>query len=166
MRSNISRTISFGIIAAKRCSVALGRLFRSVHSATTRHGYNNGYDLSVADEILAVFAGVTLYLSQTEWLQDPAYKYIIGIIVAAVAVTIVGVILAINTRHFWPRTACYGATLLVAYSGVELISWASAHDLDQGPIRALPLGVIVWISIRELSVFLMNGLRRESPNSP
>lgn len=137
-----------------------GRALRRLCSWIGEKGYIHDYDLSLADEIFAVFAGVTLLVSYTDWLAS--HPEIILTIVVSVALTVIAILVAINQRRFWVRVGCYLIAVLLAYAGVESIRYVSAHDLSARPLNALPIGVLVWLSIREIAVFIMNAGRRSS----
>lgn len=148
-----------------RVAVAFARSWRALCGLCTwlgDRGHIEHYDLSIADEIFAIFAGVTLFVSYTEWLNE--YPVIIITIVTAVALTVVPIIVAINQSKFWIRLGCYSVALVFAYAGVEATLYVSAHDLSARPLNALPIGVMVWMSIREVSVFIMSFFKRQTSN--
>ena len=119
-------------------------------------GNSKGRDLSLADEVFAIFAGVTLFVSSTEWLTS--YPRIIVVIITAVSATVVAIIVAINQTRLPTRWVAYAVAIALSFGGVYWIMEESRHDLAPqiNHLRALPVGVIVWILVRELSVFTLN----------
>jgi hypothetical protein len=140
-----------------RCLAAVRRTL----SWVSRNGYNHEYDLAVADHIFAIFAGVTLAVSDTAWLEE--HPQIIVTIILFISVAAIFIVLAINQRRFWPRLSFNLLALFFAELTFPSAMYMSAHDLfPQGKaLSALPNGVIVWLTIREISVFALNLARRD-----
>ena len=57
-------------------------------------GRNQDYDLSIADEIFAIFAGITLFLSTRYWVLS--HPKIIVVIIIAVSLCVITIVVAIN----------------------------------------------------------------------
>lgn len=127
-----------------------------------RVGNSEGHDLSLADEVFAIFAGVTLFVSSTEWLTSQ--PRIIFVIIAAVSVTVVAIIVAINQTRLPKRLAVYAVAVALGFGGVQWIMEESGHDLfpQLTELRALPVGVVVWIIVREVSILALNILGKRA----
>lgn len=139
-----------------KASAAAMRRIGSAIDWLSAKGQNHQHDLGVVDEIFAIFAGITLFVSNTKWLQ--AQPEIIYTIFVSVSLTVVAIVLTINQHRFWPRVVCNALSLLLAFGSVDAIMYASRHDLAPqiDGLNALPIGVMAWIGIREFAVFLMN----------
>ena len=147
--------------ASCRCVPSRGlAAIRRTLAWVSQNGFNHEYDLSVADHIFAIFAGVTVAVSDTAWLEE--YPKIIVTILVFISLTVIFIVLAINQRRFWPRLIFNLIAFFLAKLTFVSAMYMSAHDLaPQGrALSALPLGVIVWLTIREISVFALNLTRR------
>jgi hypothetical protein len=121
-----------------------------------RLGDSHDYDLAIADHIFAIFAAVTFAIYDVKWIQT--YPLIISSIIAPVAVTLIVILFAVNQRNVWWRWLHYIIALAAAVTTESAAIYTSSHDLAPSAhaLAALPLGVAVWISIRELAVVAMN----------
>lgn len=120
-------------------------------------GYNNNYDLSVADEFFVLYAVITLYVSNTPWLQN-AYRPIIQTIVLIVSMNVVMIIISLNQKKFWLRIIFYILTVIFSLIGTEIILEISGHDLvvQRKELSSITFGILVWMGIREIATFTMN----------
>jgi hypothetical protein len=123
-------------------------------------GYNNGYDLSVADELFAFYAGITLFIAYNGWASK--HISIVATIVVSVAVIFVTIIIAINQKNFGLRLGFYLLALILALIGIQAIIEVSAHDLNRytANLDALFVGILVWAGIREIAIFAINIIHR------
>jgi 4-amino-4-deoxy-L-arabinose transferase-like glycosyltransferase len=123
------------------------------------NGHNRGYELGIVDEIFAIFAGITLFVANTDWLKE-GHREIIYTIFISVSLVVIVIVLAINQTHFWPRALLNMLAVALAFAGVDMIMRVSLHDLapQSEALEALPIGVIAWAFVREIAVFLLNRL--------
>jgi hypothetical protein len=127
-------------------------------------GANADYDFGILDHLLALFLAATIALpfgsvESARWIQG--HPHIIAVIVGAVAITTISLSIAVNQSAFQWRFAFEALAFVIAYLSVPAIMWVSAHDLypDRLAIMALPLGVAIWIIIREGVIFILNCCR-------
>ena len=143
----------------RRLAVYARRLGRAI----AQYGYNPHYELGFADELLAIFAGFTIALAvSNDWVA--ANPRAVATFVVATAATSALIITAINQKQMTWRMAFNLLALLASWLGVRAIDVVTLHDLkpQAAQLWALPLGVLVWILVREASVILLNTIARRS----
>jgi len=141
----------------KKTTAKLRKTRRRAFLRRVKLGHNANYDLSFADELLAVFAGVTLLIvTTTGWLEE--YPQTIATIMGSIAIVSTLVLIAINQRDFILRMVFVGMAVIGAFCGAEAIMWVSANDLYPArlQIMALPAGVLVWALVREIAILILN----------
>ena len=121
-----------------------------------RAGSTHGLDLGVVDDLLAIFVGVAVYLTTIPWVTQ--VRGLIGAIVASVSLTVLALVFAANQRFPHSRYPAYAASLLMARIAVPWMMRASADDLapQMSLLKALPLGVAVWMGVREVAIYSLN----------
>ncbi len=124
-------------------------------------GYNNGYDLGVADEVFAFYSGIVLFVAYNSWAAKS--PRIVTTIILAVAVNFAAIIIAINQKKFYVRIGFYILALILALIGIAAIEEVSGHDLNWNTanLGALFVGILVWAGIRETAIFVINLIRRD-----
>lgn len=120
---------------------------------------HDGHDLSLVDNIFAIFVAVTLALTFESWISK--HLYIIIPVFVSVAVLIVSLMVTVNlntTKKLWLG---YLVSLVLSFLSYEYIMWASNNDLapEYLDLLALPYGVVMWIFCRELAVIITNIVR-------
>jgi lysylphosphatidylglycerol synthetase-like protein (DUF2156 family) len=117
----------------------------------------NNFDLGHVDELFAVFVGATLVLSFSGW-QSEHPRIIIPIVVSVILVSVCAVA-ASNVSSIRKRYLCYLSVVFFTVVGICWVTYQARGDLSlrvSAELRALPIGVIVWIAVRELAIFIMN----------
>jgi hypothetical protein len=127
---------------------------------------HNNQDLSLVDNIFAIFVAATLALTFNSWIS----KHLFIITSVFVSITVLVVSLMVTTNLHSPKKLWVGyvITTIISFISYEYIMWASSYDLhpERYQILALPYGVIMWVFCRELSVVITNIARCESnPNN-
>jgi hypothetical protein len=124
-------------------------------------GSDASYELSLFSEMLAVYAGVTLFLMQkVEWIQ--VHPEILLVIIGCVTIATILIVIAANQEKFFWRMPIELAAIAWSYQSVTIIMWVSAHDLfpERMEVLALPAGVFVWVLAREITIFVLNALKK------
>lgn len=144
------------LLTLARNALVLGRV---IGKKLARLGYNHQYDLAMADEVFAIFAGVTLFVTEADWLLD--VPRVIAGIITFVGLTVVACVVAMNMRQLFPRIIAYLTGMVFAWLCATTAMYLSANDLapQSRELYALPVGLIVWATIREASVFVINGIK-------
>lgn len=116
-----------------------------------------GFNLGLVDEIFAVFVGATLALSYSGW--QSAHASIVSAILLTVMAAVMFSIAASNESRLGRRYIFYAGIAVSTFIGVWWVGDVAAHDISitvTKELRALPIGVLVWILVRECSVLFMN----------
>lgn len=121
------------------------------------HLDGRGRDLGLVDEVFAVFVGATLILSYSGW--QSGHPRIVAAILSTVMAVVTLSIAAANEPRLLRRCLFYILGVASAFGGVWWIGNVAAHDISvtiTPELRALPIGTVVWVVVREAAVLLMN----------
>lgn len=127
-----------------------------------RYGNHN---LSMVDNVYAVFVGATLALTFSGWTKEMV-DIVLSILMVAFFVIIFS-LAACNQSSTKFRWGFYALAVVSSVLGVWFIMYISGYDLkpEIHQLVALPLGVIFWALSREASIFLVNAVSNKSKNA-